>query len=143
MLFAWRWPSAVYALDIAAWDLCLGVALLLAATTFSATGLSLWVRRGLVLSGVLCLGGLIGVAVGNMQVRNVGIVGYALVLPVVLLLMAKVFTEHGAETTSNSAEQHRLAVAPVHPLTDLARTEVHGRNRSAPASTHLTFKEAK
>ena len=90
MLFAWKWPSVVYALDIAAWDLFLGVALLLAAAVFSGPGLSLWVRRSLVLSGILCLTGLLGVVLGNMQVRNIGVVGYALVLPVALLLMGRV-----------------------------------------------------
>jgi hypothetical protein len=105
LLFAWKWPSAVYALDIAAWDLCLGVALLLAAATFVGPGLTLWVKRGLVLSGVLCLGGLLGAAVGNMQVRNIGVVGYALVLPVALLLMGRVFAAHPRSGTSTSADQ--------------------------------------
>ena len=31
LLLSWRWPSVVFALDIVAWDLFLGVALLLAA----------------------------------------------------------------------------------------------------------------
>jgi hypothetical protein len=91
-LFSWRWPSVVYALDVAAWDLCLGSALILAAFAFLGDGLSAFVRRGLLLSGALCLAGLLGAAVGNMEVRNIGIVGYALVLPVVVLRMARLFS---------------------------------------------------
>ncbi len=65
LLFSWTWPSVVYALDIAAWDLCLGVALLLAAPVFAPGPRSGPVRRGLVVSGVLCLAGLLGVLLNN------------------------------------------------------------------------------
>lgn len=92
LLLSWTWPSVIYALDIAAWDLCLGSALILVALAFSGPGLSAFVRRGLLLSGALCLAGLLGAALGNMDVRNLGIVGYALVLPVVLLMMARLFS---------------------------------------------------
>ena len=91
LLFSWTWPSMIYALDIAAWDLCLGVALLLAAPVFPPGSRSGPVRRGLVVSGVLCLAGLLGVFLNNMSVRNIGIVGYAVVLPVVMLLMGRLF----------------------------------------------------
>jgi hypothetical protein len=92
LLLSWTWPSVIYALDIASWDLCLGSALVLAGLAFSGPGLPTVVRRGLLLSGTLCLAGLLGAALGNMDVRNVGIVGYALVLPVVLLFMARLFS---------------------------------------------------
>jgi hypothetical protein len=89
---SWTWPSVIYALDIAAWDLCLGAALVLAGLAFSGPGLLFsLVRRGLLSSGALCLAGLLGAALGNMDVRNIGIVGYALVLPVVLLVLARLF----------------------------------------------------
>ncbi len=91
MLFSWTWPSMIYALDIVAWDFCLGVALLLAAPVFSGSRLALWVRRGLVISGLLCLGGLLGAVLGDMNVRNIGVLGYALVLPVVMLQMGRLF----------------------------------------------------
>jgi hypothetical protein len=91
MLFSWTWPSMIYALDIAAWDFLLGVALLLAAPVFSGSRLAAWVRRGLIISGLLCLGGLLGAVLGNMNVRNIGILGYAFVLPVVLLQMGRLF----------------------------------------------------
>jgi hypothetical protein len=91
MLFSWTWPSMIYALDIAAWDFFLGVALLLAAAVFSGSRLAHWVRRGLTVSGILCLGGLLGAVLGNMNVRNIGIVGYAIVLPVAMLQMGRLF----------------------------------------------------
>lgn len=91
-LLAWHWPSVVYALDIAAWDLLLGSALVLAALAFPGGGLFAFVRRGLLLSGGLCLAGLLGAALGNMDVRNIGIVGYALVLPVVTLGLARLLS---------------------------------------------------
>lgn len=90
-LLAWKWPSFVYALDIASWDFFLGSALLLAAPVFAGPGLLRWVRWGLVLSGSLCLAGILGAVLGNMQVRNIGIVGYALVLPIALVAMGRVF----------------------------------------------------
>jgi hypothetical protein len=91
-LLAWHWPSVIYALDIAAWDLLLGSALVLAALTFPGGGLAAVIRRGLLLSGGLCLAGLLGAALGNMDVRNIGIVGYALALPVVSLGLARLFS---------------------------------------------------
>jgi len=67
----------IYALDIAAWDLCLGSALILAGLAFPGPALAAFVRRGLLLSGALCLAGLLGAAVGNMDVRNISIIGGA------------------------------------------------------------------
>jgi len=90
-LFSWTWPSMIYALDIAAWDFCLGIALVLVAPVFSGSRLARWVRYGAILSGLLCLAGLTGAILGNMNFRNIGIVGYAVVLPVVMLLMGRLF----------------------------------------------------
>jgi hypothetical protein len=60
----------IYALDIAAWDFLLGVALLLSAAVFSSSRLAVWGRRGLIVSGLLCLGGLLGAVLGNVNVRK-------------------------------------------------------------------------
>ena len=78
-------------LDILDWDFCLGVALLLAALVFSGSRLALWVRRGLVISGLLCLGGLLGAVLADMNVGNIGVLGYPLVLPFVMLRMGRLF----------------------------------------------------
>jgi hypothetical protein len=91
-LFSWQWPSVFYALDILAWDFCFGLALLAAAPVFGGYRLGRWVRTGMLLAGTLCLAGLAGVVLGNMQVRNIGIVGYGAVFPIVSLLVARVFT---------------------------------------------------
>jgi hypothetical protein len=90
-LLSWTWPSVVFGLDIAAWDFFFGIALILAALVFSGPGLPALVRRGLLLSGSLCLLGLVGAPLGDMGLRDIGIVGYAVVFPVVLLFLARLF----------------------------------------------------
>jgi hypothetical protein len=89
--FSFAWPSVVYALDILAWDYCFPLALLLAAPVFAGRGSERVVRTGLIIAAILCLAGLLGVVTANMQIRNVGIVGYGGVFPVVALLMARIF----------------------------------------------------
>ena len=74
-LLSWTWPSRVYARDTAAWDLSLGSALVMAGMTFFDTGLSAIVRRGVLLNVALCLAGLVAAPFGNMDVRNIGVVG--------------------------------------------------------------------
>jgi hypothetical protein len=89
--FAFRWPSVVYALDILAWDVFFALAVLFAAPVFSGSTLARWIRWLLVLSGVLALAGLIGVATADMGLRNIGILGYSGVFPVAALLLAVLF----------------------------------------------------
>lgn len=91
-LFSWQWPSVFYALDILAWDFCFGLALLAAAPVFGGHGLRRSVRTGMLVAGTLCLAGLAGVVVGNMRVRNIGILGYGALFPVIALLVARVLT---------------------------------------------------
>jgi repressor of nif and glnA expression len=43
------------------------------------------------LSGVLALGGISGAVLGDMQLRMIGVVGYAGLFPVVALLLAILF----------------------------------------------------
>jgi hypothetical protein len=108
LLFSWTWPSMIYALDITAWDFCLGLALLLAAPVFSHGPLHAWLRRGMVISGILCLGGLLGVVFGNMNIRDIGIVGYAVVLPIVVLRMGRLFA--ATSITDNEPVSRRAFV---------------------------------
>jgi hypothetical protein len=91
-LFSWTWPSVIFALDIAAWDFCLGLPLLLVAPAFSGSRLARWVRCGAILSGLLCLAGMTGAVLGNMNVSNIGVLGYGGVLPVVALLMGRLLS---------------------------------------------------
>ena len=90
-LFSFTWPSVAYALDVLAWDVFFPLAVLCAAVVFQGSPLQVWIRRLLVLSGVLAFAGLSGVVTGDMQLRNVGIVGYAVVFPVAAALVALEF----------------------------------------------------
>jgi hypothetical protein len=92
-VFAFRWPSAAYAADILAWDVFFALSVLSASRVFRTPGVSLWTGRVLLASGVLSLLGLLGVATGDMQIRNIGILGYAVVFPVAALMMRKVFSQ--------------------------------------------------
>ena len=86
-LLGFRWPSLAYALDILAWDLCFPLAVLAAAPGVEGSPVARWVRRLLVASGVLALAGLSGVITGDMQWRNVGIVGYLPVFTAAAVLL--------------------------------------------------------
>jgi len=86
-LFSFRWPSVVYALDILAWDFFFALAMLFAAPVFNADRLEKIIRALMIVSGLLSLAGLIGVPLDNMQIRNIGIVGYGVITPVVFLLI--------------------------------------------------------
>ena len=85
------WPSRVYAAELLAWDFFLGFALLFAAPTFDANGPERAVRRVLLACGVLCLAGIVGPAVGSMRLQMIGILGYALLLPIVAYLLLRLF----------------------------------------------------
>ena len=90
-IFFTEWPSVMFALDLLAWDLFLGLSLLCAAQVFKGAGLLVPVRVSMILSGVLCLAGLIGPASGDLRFQILGIIGYAGVFPVACLLLARCF----------------------------------------------------
>jgi hypothetical protein len=85
------WPSEVYALELLAWDVFLGLALVFAAPVFEKGDRDRTICRGLFLCGVLCLVGTIGPAVGQMRLQLIGVFGYAVVLPVVAYLLMRLF----------------------------------------------------
>lgn len=91
LLFSFRWPSVAYVLDILAWDWFFALSMLLAAPVFVKDRLEKTARFLMIASGVLSLAGLIGVPLADMQVRMIGVVGYAVVAPVVFLLLGMVF----------------------------------------------------
>jgi hypothetical protein len=91
LFLEFRWPSVVYALDILAWDVFFPLSVLSAAPVFGGSRLATSIRVLLIASGVLALGGLSGVIVGDMQLRNIGIVGYVGVFPVAAVLLAILF----------------------------------------------------
>ena len=86
------WPSVPYAVELFAWDLLLGVALLCAGSALARTGATGRLILGLRLTGALCVAGLIGPLVGNMRLQLVGVFGYAICLPVVAWMLAGWFS---------------------------------------------------
>jgi hypothetical protein len=91
LFLSFEWPSIPYALDILAWDVFFALSVLFAAPVFIGSLLATAIRVLLVASGVLALAGLSGVIFDDMQLRNIGILGYAGVFPVVALLLAILF----------------------------------------------------
>jgi hypothetical protein len=91
LFLSFEWPSVVYALDILAWDVFFALSVLFAAPAFGGSRLAVSIRVLMVASGVLALAGLSGVVAGDMQLRNIGIVGYLGVFLVVAGLLAVLF----------------------------------------------------
>ena len=97
LFFSFSWPSVAYTLDIFAWDWFFALSILFAVPVFKGIGLEKTLRYFMIISGVLSLIGLLGVPLAIMNVgywlivRNIGIVGYALIAPVAYLLMGIVF----------------------------------------------------
>lgn len=89
-LFGWHWPSMMWGAEITAWDLFLGLSLLCAVPVFAGRQYAT-VRRGLLISGSLCLAGLLGPALNTMAWRQLGILGYAVVLPLTCLALSRAF----------------------------------------------------
>jgi hypothetical protein len=91
LFLSFKWPSVAYTLDILAWDVFFALSALFAAPVFSGNRLAMSIRVLLISSGALAFAGLSGVIVGDMQLRSIGIVGYAGVFPVAALLLAILF----------------------------------------------------
>jgi len=91
LVLSFNCPSVVYALDILGWDVFFALSMLFAAPVFSGSRLAAWIRVLMIASGVLSLAGLSGVVAGDMQLRNIGIVGYVGVFLVVAALLAVLF----------------------------------------------------
>jgi hypothetical protein len=79
------------------------------------------VRNGLLIAGAMCLVGVIGPAVNHIALRQIGIIGHAIVWPIVCVLLSKAFRQAGlpsgvivpaldadAEHASQSADQVSL-----------------------------------
>jgi len=99
-VFSFQWPSVAYALDILSWDVLFPVAALFAALSVQGPGLASAVRVLLYASAALAFLGLAGVAVENMQVRNVGILGYAVLFPIAAGLLASLFHKAGNDNAA-------------------------------------------
>jgi hypothetical protein len=101
-VFAFQWPSVVYALDILAWDVFFPLAALFAALTVAGPGLAAIARRLLFASAALAFIGLAGVPLADMQVRNIGIVGYAVLFPIAAAFLAA----HSVRTSGVPGSRH-------------------------------------
>ncbi len=112
----------LYGVDIVAWDIFFGLALLFAAPVFHASG-HVAVRNGMLIAGAMSLVGIIGPAVNHIALRQIGIIGYAIVWPIVCLPLSKAFgqggrtagailpalddeSEHASHDTANETLQH-------------------------------------
>jgi hypothetical protein len=93
------WPSANYAAELLAWDWFLGLALCFAAAVFTAGRTEAFLRRAFALSGALALIGTAGPLAGDMPLQRVGIVGYAVVLPIACFALARHFRSRMAAVT--------------------------------------------
>jgi hypothetical protein len=91
LLFSFNWPSVVYTLDILAWDWFFALSMFFAVPVFKGTHINVLLRILLITSGVLSLAGLVGVPLSDMQIRNIGIIGYALVAPFVFLIIGVIY----------------------------------------------------
>ena len=102
-IFGWQWPSTFYAIDIVAWDVFFGLALLFAVPAFAHRGDAMLVRRGFILSGSLCLIGLVGPFANVLALRTIGIVGYTVVFGLTCLPLSRTFNAGTGRANSGAA----------------------------------------
>jgi hypothetical protein len=107
LFFSFEWPSVAYILDILAWDIFFALSMLFAAPVFKGGRLETTLRLLMIVSGVLSLVGLLGVPLANMQIRNIGIIGYAGVSLGVFPLLGIIFGRARQNTESKREIQSR------------------------------------
>jgi hypothetical protein len=100
LAFSFTWPSIAYALDILAWDFFFPFAALFAAAGIRGQGLARTARGLLYASSALAFIGLAGVPLANMQIRNIGIIGYELFFPIAAVVLAKLFRQASNENAA-------------------------------------------
>lgn len=89
LVFGFRWPSVVYALDILAWDVFFAGGCAFTAMALRGVAGAALVRWLMFVAAALSFLGVLGVFLANMAVRNVGIVGYVIVYPVAAALLSR------------------------------------------------------
>ncbi len=99
-VLSFKWPSVVYTLDILAWDFFFPVAALCAAPIVQGAGLASLARVLLFSSAALAFAGMAGVPLANMNVRNIGIIGYVVLFPTATLLLAVVWQRARAQSAA-------------------------------------------
>jgi len=98
-----KWPAPAFVLDNFVWDWFFGISMLLAAPIFGGNTLKVALRIVMILSGALCLAGLVWLAVSPAQAIVVGILGWGAAGPIVFLLLAKMFGGVKSETGETPA----------------------------------------
>ncbi len=93
-----KWPAPAFVLDNFVWDWFFGMSMLLAAPIFGGNTLKAALRLVMILSGALCLGGLLWLAISPAQAIVVGILGWGAAGPIVFLLLANMFGRVQPET---------------------------------------------
>lgn len=100
LVFSFRWPSVAYALEILAWDLFFPLAAIFAAFAVRGSGRASLVRALLFGSAALAFIGLAGVPLANMNIRNIGIIGYVVLFPIATVLLALMFRCQEAQSAA-------------------------------------------
>lgn len=93
-----KWPTPAFVLDNFVWDWFFGISMLLAAPIFGGNTLKAALRLVMILSGALCLAGLVWLAVSPAQAIVVGILGWGAAGPIAFLLLAHMFRRVQVET---------------------------------------------
>lgn len=88
-LLSFTWPSAAYAIDILAWDGFFALALLSCAMMLRAVPGMARARAVFAAAGLVALAGLAGPVSGQMALRNIGILGYAVLFPLAVGLVLR------------------------------------------------------
>lgn len=88
-LLSFTWPSAAYAIDILAWDGFFAVALLCCAMALRHAPGMQHAFRAFALAGLVAVVGLAGPISGSMALRNIGIIGYAVIFPLAVWLVLR------------------------------------------------------
>jgi len=91
----WRWPSIVFAMDLLAWDLFFGLSMMFAALVFDGGKLETALRRVMLVSGVLCVSGILGPALDDLRFQGLAIVGYAGLGTIAFLLLSRLLFRAG------------------------------------------------
>ena len=93
-----KWPVPAFILDNFVWDWFFGISMLVAAPVFGGDTLRNALRAVMILSGALCLAGLVWLAVSPEQGIIIGILGWGAAGAIAFLLLAKVFGRVQVET---------------------------------------------
>ncbi len=102
-----EWPSTLYAMELLAWDVFLGLSLVCAALVFVGSGIRAIARWSLLLAGGLSLLGAIGPIVGDMALQRIGILGYGIGLPITAWVLSRFF--HRREDSLGESRSNRTS----------------------------------